>query len=63
MVVLLLVPPIASRAPLMAKAVECVSGVSGRVIHGDGGSCALAGCETAWLMSLSNCTLNTFLDA
>ena len=49
----------------MAKAVECICGVSGGVIHGDGvaGALAPAGCETAWLMRSSNCTLKTLLDA
>ena len=55
-------PPTASRAPLMVKAEESGSGVSGSVIHGDGvgGALVPAGCETAWLMSSSKCTLNTF---
>ena len=42
-------PPIVSRAPLKANAVEQSSGVSGSDCHGDGvdGALALAGWETA----------------
>ena len=49
----------------MAKAVEYVNGVSGKVCHGDGvgGALALAGCEIASVMRQSILTLYTFFDA
>ena len=57
-------PPTASRAPLKAKAVEPVSGVSGSDRHSDGvsGVLALAGWETTSDVISSMHAVSTLVD-